>query len=88
MPSLLSICEMTMTGLVILIMGLITLNPEIYFSGVVVMIVSAVMQIKEFQHMQVEVQSPVEAVPMLVPPVEQLFQPVLESTNLTDLHSL
>lgn len=75
---------MTMTGLVILIMGLITLNPEIYFSGFIVMIVSAVLQIKEFQHIQVEMQSPIEPMVIPIPPI----QPVLDSTNLTDLHSL
>lgn len=44
-----NIRHMSITGLVIFLMGLLTLNPEIYLSGFMVLLVSASMQIKQFE---------------------------------------
>ncbi len=37
--------QTTLTGVAILLMGLLTMTPEIYFSGIIVMIVSASLHI-------------------------------------------
>lgn len=44
-----NIRPMSITGLVIFFMGLITLNPEIYLSGFMVLLVSVSMQMKQFE---------------------------------------
>ena len=46
--------ELPLTGLVILILGLVTLTPEIYMSGLMVMIVSASMQLKYFENSRIQ----------------------------------
>jgi hypothetical protein len=55
--------KMTLTGFILLVLGLITLVPEIYMSGIIVLVISASLQIKDMEAMRLEEQLPGEAVP-------------------------
>lgn len=46
---MMNIRPLSITGLVIFFMGLITLNPEIYLSGFMVLLASVSMQMKQFE---------------------------------------
>lgn len=45
---------MSLTGFVILILGLLTLTPEIYISGIMVMLISVSLQIKYFEGQRIQ----------------------------------
>lgn len=50
MSSLYNICKQTtLTGATILLLGLVTLIPEIYFSGIIVMLISASLHITDLE---------------------------------------
>lgn len=40
---------MTLTGFILFFLGLVTMTPEIYFSGIFVMFLSASLQLKELE---------------------------------------
>lgn len=48
--------NMSITGFVLLILGFLTLIPEIYFSGILVMIISAGLHIKQFDELRLSEQ--------------------------------
>ena len=62
-----NIRPMSITGLVIFFMGLITLNPEIYLSGFMVLLVSVSMQMKQFEIQRQEDSGMPVHVPVTVP---------------------
>ena len=41
--------KMTVTGILILLMGLITMMPEIYLSGILILALSSLLQVKELE---------------------------------------
>lgn len=47
----------TITGLILVLLGIITFIPEIYLSGIMVMIVSSAIQVHQLETMRVENQS-------------------------------
>ena len=57
--------SMTATGLTIFILGMLTFTPEIFFSGVIVMIISAAQSVKTLEAIRVEettVQTPIPTI--------------------------
>lgn len=46
--------SMTVTGFIIFILGMLTFTPEIFFSGVIVMVVSAANGVQQLESMRVE----------------------------------
>ena len=48
--------KMTLTGFIIFLLGLVTLSPEIYFSGLIVMALSMTVELKEFEKQGLESQ--------------------------------
>ncbi len=48
--------NMTMTGLALFVLGLITMIPEIYFSGIIVTALSLFVEIKDFDKKRLEAQ--------------------------------
>ncbi len=49
--------KMTLTGFIIFLLGLVTLSPEIYFSGLIVMALSMTVELKEFEKQGLESQN-------------------------------
>jgi flagellar biosynthesis component FlhA len=47
---------MTLTGFILFFLGLVTMTPEIYFSGIFVMFLSASLQIKDLEKHRIEQQ--------------------------------
>ena len=47
---------MTLTGFILLILGLVTYTPEIYLSGILVMFISATLQLKYLETAREEAQ--------------------------------
>lgn len=48
--------NMTMTGLALFVLGLITMIPEIYFSGIIVTALSLFVEIKDLDRKRLEIQ--------------------------------
>lgn len=49
--------KMTLTGFIIFLLGLITLTPEIYLSGIIVMALSTTVELKDLQQQSLETQA-------------------------------
>ena len=43
--------KMTLTGFIIFLLGIVTLTPEIYFSGIIVMALSVAVELKDVEKM-------------------------------------
>ena len=49
--------NMTMTGLAMFVLGMITMIPEIYFSGIIVTALSLIVEVKDLEKKRIEAHS-------------------------------